>query len=421
MIYKHQFELYKKVNKRISEDRFHEIAEHWAEYGARKKIAFSGYYYDTNRNIALLKEYWSNGYISFIDYLSSVFYQNVISKIKLIGQVLFKKYYFLSRIKETRFHSKTLTITDGIERIFPGHINIQIEDIPVEKVNTQIKFFKRLSILFLCIYYNVYHFQSVLQYTILRNDFKNIDFTNKQIIIEEGRSSSQILLMDFAKENNIPLTIYFRGIATFRRYYYGFKLVVTNIISYDLWSTYNKDVSIIKPYAIEFDKIELKKSKKYITGLLVDIGRAGINMNDKKKFDLFFNKISEDNKIIFNVSIHELDTGMKNGYYQSTFTSKYIKYRKETAFEDYLNGIDILVGRVSTAIYQAFLAKVPVILVVLFNEKPMKRLVELSEGLIKYVADERSFLDCYHDFISMKKSEIDLKHKKALKNLQIKL
>ena len=102
------------------------------------------------------------------------------------------------------------------------------------------------------------------------------------------------------------------------------------------------------------------------------------------------------------------------------FDSEFISFKDEICFEEYLNKIDVLVGTYSTGLYQAFLAKIPVIIIDLYNDKPMEKFVNLSEGLVKYATNDESFMNCLNDFNHMSSKNIKIAHLAALKNLGIK-
>ena len=407
MIFKDQTYLHYKLKKRISKTRFYEIAEICSKYGAEKKIAFSALYYHKRRNHMMLKEYRKSNYISCKDFVLSSIYQHFVPISKALAKALLKKRFDLYQLVGNNVNSSVLTFTAGVERLIPIIPDKNIEDIPVYKKELHINFLVRIYVFFLCLRYGVENFESVLQYYVLRNNLKKLDITDKEIIVEEARHPLQLFFLDYAKKVNAPVEIYFRGIPTLYRYYFGFKVAVTNKIAFDVYKKYNTDVRIVKQYVVDINKIKQKTSKENMLGFLVDIGRAGINFHDKEKLDTFINNTSIKHRIPFSISIHALDWGMENGYYKSKFTSPLIKYREDGSFEDYLNKIDILVGRISTAVYQAFLAKVPVILLDFFGNKPMESLVNESEGLVRFAWDKKSFLECYHHFNSMKKSEID--------------
>ena len=419
-IYKNYTELYLKCDRRISNKRDLEIMEVTARFGTKKKIAFSNYFYQRKRNLTLLKEYFNQKIITSTEYGLSITYLLAIPILRTIKNFLFIKDFEIEVIENFAYTSKILAFTAGVKRLFPKLEGYEIEDINVAKQKYSPKIRERIIILFLCVFYNVYNYSLMLQYYYLKRFLLLIDFKDKKIIVEEGRNPTQICFLDFAKENSIPVIISYRGIPPISRYYFGFNVITTNKISYDRLSKYNSEVKVVnKPYLLDFNKLIINKNKRNKIGFLADMCGGGITFHEKKILDSLLNKISENYKISIIVSIHPQERERKWEYYKSIFTSQYIEFRKGDIFEDYINGIDILVGRSSTAIFQALLAKKPVIIVDLFNDKPMDQLVKYSSGLIKYAIDEESFFQCYNYFYTMNKNEISKRYNQALSNLEI--
>jgi hypothetical protein len=419
-IYRNYTELYLKCDRRISNKRDLEIMEGTARYGTEKKIAFSNYFYQRKRNLTLLKEYFNQKIITSTEYVLSITYLLVVPIIRTIKNFLFIKNFEIDVIENFAYTSNILTFPAGVKRLFPKLEGCEIEEINVAKQKYPPKIRERIIIFVLCVFYNVYNYSLMLQYHILKRSLLLIDFKNKKIIVEEGRNPTQICFLDFAQKKSIPVIISYRGIPPISRYYFGFKIITTNIISKNKLLKYNSDVQIVsKPYLLNFNRLLTKKNQRNAIGFLSDVGGGGITLHEKKILDLFINKISKKYKISIIVSIHPQERERKGEYYNSIFTSKNIEFRKGEILEDYINEIDILVGRTSTAVFQALLAKIPIIILDLFNDKPMEKLTEYSEGLIRYATEEDSFLECYDYFYAMKKNEINRRYNQALSNLEI--
>lgn len=418
-IFKNYTELYLKCDRRLSSKLDLEIMELTAKYGTEKKIAFSNYFYQRKRSIILFKEYYNQKIITSTEYLFSISYLLIVPILRTIKKFLFITDFEIDVIKKFNYNSKILTFTAGVKRLFPPLYGYQIEEIKVVKQKYSPTLKERFLIFFYCVFYNVYNYSLMLQYYSLEKELRLIDFNRKEVIVEEGRNPTQICFLDYAEKNDVIVTVSYRGIPLISRYYFGFNIVTTNKISYEKLSKYNANVKIIeKPYLIDFKKIVTKDKKNKKVGFLTELNGSGITSYEKTRLDLFINKVSEKFNIRVSISAHPQER-KKTDYYNATFTGNFIEYRKDKMLEHYLNNIDILIGRSSTAIFQSFLAKTPVIILDLFSDKPMKELAKLSEGLIKYATDEKSFLKYYKYFYEMKNIEIETRYCKAISNLDI--
>jgi hypothetical protein len=417
--YKNYNELYLRCDNRISFNRYFELSEISTLYGNSKKISFSGYYNVRHRNKLLLREYRNNKYISLLEFVLSSVFQFLLPISKSISKMLFEKKFSVFVINKFKFISSNLTFTGGYERLFPNISNLDIEDIKGSTKIIRPNIFIRFRVLGICFRYNIFDSEYVLQYFILNQGFKKINFRNKNLVIEEGRNIRQLCILDYANKNKIPSTISIRHIPAFGRYCYGSKVITSNQIAFDHYKKYNKETTLIKkPYVLDFKKITNSKTNKI--GFLVDIGNAGLNIRDKQVLDKFINEFSKTHNIQIIISVHPQELGVNDEYYNKAFDSEHISFKGDICFEEYLNDIDILVGTYSTGLYQAFLAKTPVIIIDLFNDKQMENFVNLSEGLLKYAVNEESFMNCLNDFNQMSIKNINITHKTALYNLGIK-
>ena len=144
-----------------------------------------------------------------------------------------------------------------------------------------------------------------------------------------------------------------------------------------------------------------------------------VNRIEKKRLDTFLNSISENEKIKIIISLHPEEDKKAKDYYESTFRSQYITISEYDDFIQYLREVDILVGFSSTGLFQAVLARRPVIILDLFDEKPMENLMSASSGLMRYAKDKNSFINCYNYYYSLGEADLNKYHRLFLSNIGV--
>ena len=420
MIFKNYTKLFLHCNRRLPSKIDLKIMEESALFGSKKKIAFSNYFYQQRRSNILLREYFKAQYISRAAFIFSTVSSFLIPRIKVLKSLLFQKKYDMNQIVRMNYSSKYLTFSAGVKRLHPRLKNKKIEDILVRKQIYEISFFMKIKCFLMCIYHNVYDYSLMLHYINLNQSLSLINFNGKECFIEEGRNPTQILFLDFAKRHSIRLTVIYRGIPPISRYYFGFKVLTTNNISKKILSKYNSSVEIIRDasYLIGKNSIKNNFSKNQI-GFLPDLGIGGLTKIEKKRLDTFLNSISENEKIKIIISLHPEEDKKAKDYYESTFRSQYITISEYDDFIQYLREVDILVGFSSTGLFQAVLARRPVILLDLFDEKPMENLKRASSGLMRYAKDKNSFINCYNYYYSLGEADLNKYHRLFLSNIGV--
>lgn len=390
-----------------------------------KSIAFRKLYYLNDFYCSLLRIYKKRNFISFYHYKII----KIIRKINTFRTFLvfifcFKKYkiYVISKFK---FSSKYLTFALDNKNLIPKITNYPLENIQIKSIRYIPNIKDRIHTIYHCLKFNMTNWYYVFQYKKLKEGLSKIDFDDKIIIVEEAGDIKQQMFLDFAQENSLKVLLTIRGILdTNCRHWYDFEIVTDNLISKKFLQKCNKNVRQVKrPFLMNFNKIDFAK-RDYTgkIGYLPDLGDFFMNFHDKTIMDKFINQISKDRKLSFSISLHPQDKskGLEGyNYYKSIFDSEYIKYREESEIEDYLNSIDILTGWSSTVFFQALISKVPVVIIDLFNDKPMENLVVYSEGFARYATDENEFVESIKYFYSISSEKKNAMYKKCLQNLNI--
>jgi hypothetical protein len=421
-IFKNYTDIFLKCNNRISGDLNYRIMEDSAYYGSKLSIAFSNYYYQKRRTSVLLRTYQKKGIISFLEAYISIVYINIRSILKLLKDSLSVSRFELYHITRFNYSHSHLTFDGGVERLTPVNNSISYEAIEIDSYIRKVKISERTNVLLGCLKRRVYSFSLILQYNTLYKEFDRIDFGSKSIFVEEARNITQLCFLEYAKMKKLNITIGYRGIPPISRYYFGFKVVTTNKVAFNRLNKYNGSVYQTRvPYLLDFTKLRTNRPKSGIIGYLTEIGNSGITYHEKEILDNTVIEFSKENKVRTIVSLHPQEIKLKSEYYQNKFHNDNIEFRKDKLIESYLNSIDILVGFTSTAIFQAFLAGVPTIILDYFNDRPMCDLVKNSNGLIKYATDSTSLKQHYKYFKELDIETIQDIHSIALNNIEVEI
>jgi hypothetical protein len=413
-------DIYLYCNRRISYLDFLYISQISANTISKKKTAFTAYYYLEDVYYRLLKEYRNRRYISTLSYYFSLLIKSVYTIFQLFKSVFLRKNFEVYSISDRQIIRDRHTFSGGSKRLCPIINGTPIDDIDCWKINYVPFIYERMVILFACYKFKVYNFEIVLQNNILQNQLKKLNLSNVEFWVEEGTGLIQTYFLDFARCNGLNVKISVRGIVDTCFYRYGFEVLTDNIINLNILKKCNENVSLVKPYSLDFENINSEKPVKKKIGYLLDMGNFIMNYHDKVKMDSFIREISIKYKLNFILSIHPQEKNKNEKQYRMFFQdSRYIEFREGDVIEDFFNEIDILVGWMSTTIVQALFAKIPIILIDLFQEFPMKSLASLSEGLIEYANDEDSFLKYLSYFEGLSNSDINRKHDMAINAIQL--
>ena len=157
-VYKNYNDLFIRCNKRLNSSIHNKVFEDSALFGSKKKIAFSGYYYQRKRNYKIIKAYKDNNLIPLIDYIFSYIYICFSPFLKTIKRLIFSKIVEIDSIDKYLYKEKNLTFSAGIGRLIPVYNSLNIQNVIVVKKKHFISFKDRLYILFLLLYYRVFDF-----------------------------------------------------------------------------------------------------------------------------------------------------------------------------------------------------------------------------------------------------------------------
>ena len=90
---------------------------------------------------------------------------------------------------------------------------------------------------------------------------------------------------------------------------------------------------------------------------------------------------------------------------------------------DFFNNIDIMVGWISTSLFQAFLYKKPVIILDLFDDNHCINYLNENntESMVKIVKNENEFNDAILFFRTLSTEDMNIRYLKAFEQLNIKM
>lgn len=408
-------DLFIKVEKRLLYFDFIDIATKSQLKANRRKFAFNHYFYYKYLYCSLLNEYKKRKYINVFEYLFAIIYIQ-IDRLKQIVKILMntEEYYSVENpIKEVAKH---ITLTFGTNRILPkGYSGIY--DLRFKEKKFKIKLNEKIKVISLSIKEDI-DMIYCMQYQILQKEINSEYFNNKTIILEECMDIKTQIFASVVMEKGMELIVAQRSILYVPLYFHGAKVVCNNLLAYRQFLKTNANVV----YGKNFIKSACSCKKNYVVGYLPDIGNFILNKTDKEKLDTFIKKISALYNIKFKVSIHpqELENIESQKYYNE-FISKNIILRKEKDIFDFLESIDIVVGWMSTMIYESFVVKKPVIILDLFGDKQANVFLNdnNSHGMVKVVENEKEFVEAINFFDTLSKEDADRRYEDAYKELHI--
>lgn len=413
-------DIFTKIPQETHSSIIDSIVKESAEFVINKKIAFNQFYlyeYQYNRIIKLYKEI---KYIGIIRYYISYILKSSIYEIYFYINFIFIRRHSVKLLSGTNFIEKFLIYSVAYHDLVPAIEKVEYENISLELFEIKTSIEDLIKVFIIKYKYHINDFKTILEYVKITQQLEKIDFNNKIILVEEAQNLQQQFFLDFAKEKKLNILITARGIYSFSRYLFGFEVVTDNKISKDLFQKLNKNVlQIQKPFLLNFNMIKSGLKNNQI-GYLPEIGNHIVNFNTRQKMDLMLNELSIKHEINIYISLHRQEQSLNRAdYYSRIYNSKYIKYRTEKYFEDYLNSIDILVGHKSTGLYQALLFKKPVIIMDIYNNKPWEEFITNSGGLAKYVDSLESLYNVYLYFNSLCNEDIEVLFKEFKRNMNI--
>lgn len=416
--------LFKKINKRLPYHDFIELATKSHAKADKKEFAFNHFRYYKFLLSDLIDEYLKRNFINRGQYYSIKIFI-FLNTVKFYMSFIFKtrKYYRLDQSLNIQNY-KYLTLTLGSKRLVPSGFD-NIKDIEAPYRVYKFSIIEKISIIFNSIKKGVPpHLEA--QYFILKKDIQYFDLSNSIIVIEECMDVEKQIFCDVIQEKCQELIITQRGIPYLPLYFYNVNVNVNNNISHTIQSKVNKKVSYEYNYPIGLNeniiKNKINKDKLRI-GYVSDLGDFIISYKDKKEMDLFMKNISISNNYNLIISIHPIElVHKKNFIWYESLTSEKIKIRQENKINDFFNNIDILVGWLSTSLYQALLYKKPVIILDLFNDNHCVDFLNdnNAKGMVKIVKDEKEF-NCAVDFFhNLTVDDMNQRYIEAYKILNIK-
>lgn len=386
----------------------------------KRRIAYNQHYYYEAFYKLLIDRYRDRGLITFGQYAVSKTIRVVFCVKRFITFILSSKKYSLIQTQPKTYRSKYLSYIDIHPRLKAHVADNLIENIDIESVDIRPNLKERVSVLIECWRDKVNDPEIVLQCRTIQAGLSHIKLDGHVLIVEESQDLRQQAVVEYAKNNGIPVLITSRGLNYNSRYLFDCHVITDNVLNANLFKILNAKVSQIrKPYLLNLKKAQISKERSGKIGYCPDLGNLLINYHDKLMIDQFMKRVSEKLKIRLSISVHPQQKITHKEYYQKMFSGALCEFRNGTSIEEYLNSIDILVGWYSTTLYQSLLMKKPVIIVDLFGDRPMKNLAEVSCGLMSYACDELEFKTLYKYYMSLSSESVCEMHHGFLTALNI--
>ena len=415
-------DLFKKLDKRLSYHEFIDVATKSHRKADKKIFAFNHFFYYQFLFHDLVNKYLEKKYISHLQY----YLIELLVKVDSIRSCIFflirnRKYYCINRTFNTRY--KYLTLTLGSNRLMPqGFENIKDITAPYKIVTFTLK--EKLIIIMQSLKSKTLpHLEA--QYIVTQRDIKYLDLSNSIIVIEECMNFEKQIFSSLIKNKCKKLIITQRGIPYVPLYFYNTEVQVNNSLTYNLLSKNNKNISYQFNYPIDTkDVLPNKINKNIKLGYASDLGDLILNYKDKKTMDLFVSKITMNNNYHLNISIHPIElVNNKNFLWYESLLNNNIQIRQENKLEDFFNNIDIMVGWISTSLFQAFLYKKPVIILDLFDDNHCINYLNENntESMVKIVKNENEFNDAILFFRTLSTEDMNIRYLKAFEQLNIKM
>lgn len=376
-----------------------------------------------------MREYWHNGFITSFEF--------ILAKILRFGRLAKGFVFFLYKQNWKIYHILPQNIPDDIryitiafsDRTFPtiGHTgNFEIYGIKYTKKNRRIPVKQKYCAFKYALKYRMFDFGWLIQYVCFSDSIKNIDISKREVIVEECMCIEQQLLCALLRRNSVGFTITQRGVMDIPYCFQGAKILVNNCVTYDAMKLLNNDVKYEQFYPINLQKKKCgsqnkRKNREFKLGYLTDMGNFIINFIDKKKMDEIINDVCKDLRMPCSVSIHPQEKERGREYYENAFKSSYVNLRTELKLEEYFSNIDLLIGWNSTALFQAFLFEIPVIVLDFFADFQLKDFVAKSEGVVVCVHTKKELACRINEFREISLEDVHEKYIRARHNLGISL
>jgi hypothetical protein len=414
-------DLFIKLDNRLPYHEFIEVAVKAHAKADKREFSFNHFLYYKFLFNDLVNKYLEKKYINKLQYYCI----KILSKIDLIRlYFLFlvrdRKYYCIDRAFNTNY--KYLTLTLGSRRLIPeGFTDIKNITSPYKIIKFNMH--EKVSIIRSSIKKRILpHLEA--QYIITKRDIEYLDLSSAVIVIEECMNFEKQIFSDIIQNTCKKLIITQRGIPYIPLYFYNAEVQVNNSLTYDLLSR-NNNILYQYNYPIQVNNLSSKKINNDINiGYSSDLGDFILNYKDKKTIDLFMSKITIANNYRLTISIHPIElVNQKNFLWYKNLLTNNIKIREEKSIELFFDNMDIIVGWVSTSLYQAFLYKKPVIILDLFNDNHCINYLNdgNTESMVRIVKNCKEFTDAINFFKTLSVDDMNKRYLKAYQQLNIKI
>jgi hypothetical protein len=393
-----------------------------AKKAAVQKNEFSQIYFRNALFYCFLEFYRKKKYITNCEYILSLIYSKIYRGWKFIIHLFLKKQFEIFDFEIVALTKNIVVFDIGNSNLIPG-LDIDFDKIKLNYQNDYTPTLSdRVKIFSTAFVWNVWDVKAILQFMVFSRSYSKLDIDKKLILVEEGMDIKQQFFLVLSANSKKNVIVSQRGPIYCGRYMFGFEIIVDNSVTLDKFRFFNNKVAVVKePYLIRKNLVNHNKEKTLVIGYIADIGDSLLNKVDKRKIDKFVIEFAHQYGYSVIVSVHpqEIVNSNRKLYYDEKFDGETLSVRTDKDIESFFNNVDIVIGWYSTALFQAFIVKKPVIILDLFFDFPMQDFVQRSEGLMCYARSHDELNDKINYFYTLQSITFIDKYEKALKNLGI--